>query len=104
MRVLRMNNQYCRKVLLERSRLNDIKDTNRHQEGKKEERSEGQMVLPERSTGAKTMNRVRAWDTLTLGFAEIETVQMSLGNKVAAEMQEPACLTGPHVSQALSSP
>lgn len=66
MRVLRMNTQSCRKLLLERSRLNDLKDTNRHQSGKKEERSEGQMVLREGSTGAKTMNQVRAWDTLTL--------------------------------------
>lgn len=71
MRVLRMNNQYCWKLLLERSRLNDLKDTDRHQPGKKEERSEGEMVLLEGTTVVKTMNQVRAQDILTLSFAEV---------------------------------
>jgi len=37
------------------------------------------MVLVEESTGAKTMNLVR--DTLTLGVAGVETVEMSLEEK-----------------------
>lgn len=56
-------------MLLERSRLNDLKDTNRQQPGKKEEKIrrsgilEPGMVLVEESTGAKTVNLVRDTDT-----------------------------------------
>jgi len=60
------------------------------------------MVLVEESTGAKTMNLVR--DTLTLGVAGVETVEMSLEDKTEVKMQGPTRLTGSHVSEVLASP